>query len=110
SKGANPALSTTHDYSQDHPVESALLAARVLVRAGRPQEAITALSDAQRKNADTDLLIALADLEFKSGKQTVAISSLNDWIKSHPQAILARLELGNIALSSGNLDDAASEF
>jgi cellulose synthase operon protein C len=104
--GADTAVATARSFAAAQPVASDLLAADILARAGRRDEAIRQLADGQARHPSTDAVVRLAELTYGSGGQAAAKRLLQAWLEAHDDALAARLALANFAMLDRDHDAA----
>jgi cellulose synthase operon protein C len=97
-KGPDTALATAKSFAKDEPQLSQLLAADVLVRANRADEAIALLTQAQKERPSSVAAARLATLLYKAGKRDEAKAGLRSWIKDHDDDAGGRIALADILM------------
>lgn len=110
--GVDAALATADNlFSQDRDFALArALRGDVYLAANRPDDAVTAYSDALQQAPVTALLTRLVAAQIRSGKTADARSTLMGWVGKHPDDTVALEQLGEINIATAHLDDAAKNL
>jgi putative PEP-CTERM system TPR-repeat lipoprotein len=107
--GAEDAIDTARSFSVRDPEMSDLLAANVLERAGRREEAIALLRQSQVYRPSTRNAGRLAELVWESGKHDDAKAMLRAVLAKHND-MATRLALANMDMLDGDGDEAIALY
>lgn len=110
--GVDAALATADNlFSQDRDFGLArALRGDVYLAANRPDDAITAYTDALQKSPITPLLTRLVAAQLRAGKVDDARNTLMGWVGTHPDDVVALEQLAEINIATSRLDDAAKNL
>ncbi len=79
----------------------------IFLAANRPNDAVTAFMEALTTSPSGVLLTRAAGALLRSGKGNEAVALLTDWLKKHPDDLVATAQLSEIYLANSQLPDAA---
>lgn len=109
-KEAEDAFRTLVDAGDPLPT-SYIGLTQVLLREGRPQDAVSMLSAAKQKLGDNFLLSYFLGLSLDhSGKRLEALAAFQEAMRQDPKNAEAHLESGKTELALGRLNDAIAEL
>ena len=109
-KGPDAALATAKSFATDEPQLSQLLAADVLARSNRTDEAIAMLTAAQERHPSSIGDARLAALLYKTGKRDDAKTRLQSWIKGHDDDVAGRVALADMLMQEHDDDGAQTLY
>lgn len=107
--GADAALATAQSFAKDEPQKSQLLAADVLEKSKRADEAVVLLAAEQQQNPSGPIAAKLGEVLYAAGKHDEAKRLLQSWIKDHDD-LGPRLALANIFLAERDDNDAQALY
>jgi tetratricopeptide (TPR) repeat protein len=109
-KEAEDAFRTLVEAGDPRPTSYVGLA-QVLLREGRPKDAVTMLSAAKQKIGENFLLSYFLGLSLdRSAKRLEAIAAFQEAVGLDPKNAEAHLGLGKVELALGHLNDAIAEL
>jgi putative PEP-CTERM system TPR-repeat lipoprotein len=110
--GVDAALATADSlFSRDRTFDLArALRGDVYLAANRPDDAITAYSDALRKAPVTPLLTRLVAAQLRANRIDDARNTLMGWVGNHPDDVVALEQLAEVNIAASRLDDAAKDL
>ncbi|HEY1932186.1 MAG TPA: XrtA/PEP-CTERM system TPR-repeat protein PrsT [Acetobacteraceae bacterium] len=110
--GVDAALATADNlYSQDRNFTLAsALRGDVYLAANRPDDAITAYSDALQKAPITPLLTRLIAAQLRANRVDDARNTLLGWVGNHPDDVVALEQLAEVNIATSRLDDASKNL
>ncbi|HUZ74246.1 MAG TPA: XrtA/PEP-CTERM system TPR-repeat protein PrsT [Stellaceae bacterium] len=94
-KSPEAGLATARSFAAQAPIVSDLLAAEVLERMNRRDEAIAVLTKGQKLHPATDIVIRLAALTDAKGQRAAAEALLRSWLAQHDKDLATELALAN---------------
>lgn len=102
-------LTILKELVPEHPEVLQLDAARARLD-GNQKEALTLSKLAFKKSPTTRNMLVLAQQNWAMGQKQEAQNILDSWLKEHPKDVLARLELADMYLGTGEEANASDEY
>src|SRR6185437_14763655 len=84
--GPEAALAAAQSFAKDEPQFSKILAADVLAKSGRRDQAVAILTEEQKAHPSSMVAAKLGEILYSAGKHDEAVRLLQSWIKDHDDA------------------------
>ncbi|ADE16295.1 PEP-CTERM system TPR-repeat lipoprotein [Nitrosococcus halophilus Nc 4] len=108
----NEANKLFQELKQAYPEHPEVLAQEgwLAMRQNQPQKAVAAFKEALKHSPTSQIIVNLALAQFQAGNQDRSLATLEDWLKKHPEDMLAQYNLANLYLALKQEQEAVSAF
>ncbi|WP_269319907.1 XrtA/PEP-CTERM system TPR-repeat protein PrsT [Nitrosococcus oceani] len=100
------------ELKQAYPEHPEILAQEgwLAMRQNRPQDAIAAYQEALKRSPTSQIAVNLALAQFQTEDKNESLATLEDWLKKHPEDMVAQYNLANLYLALKQEQKATSTF